>query len=101
MDHLNAQISQMKLIVKSKKTLADTNVLKDIAYLLTGSVMELINVQINQMNKIAKFKHLPPPMTQLEPKVGHPQQWILLFVCCMVVPLNHLILLLIQQQTNF
>ena len=68
MDHLNAQISQMKLIVKSKKILADTNVLKDIAYLLTGSVMELINVQINLMNKIAKLKlqlqHLPHPMTQ-------------------------------------
>ena len=49
MDHLNAQISQMKLIVKSKTILVDTNVLKDIAYLLPGSVMELINVQINLM----------------------------------------------------
>ena len=91
MVHLNVQISQMKLIVESKKILADTNVLKDIVYLLTGSVMELINVQINQMNKIAKLKHLPPQMTQLKPKIGHqflvfPQQWILF---------------LIQLQTNF
>ena len=93
MDHLNAQISQMKLIVKSKTTLADTNVLKDIAYLLIGSVMELINVQINLMNKIAKLKHLPLPRAQLKPKRhGIGQQWILL------VPQNPLILFLVQRQ---
>ena len=54
MVHLNVQISQMKTTVILKTAPVVLDVLKDIAYLQIGSVMEQPTVQMSLMRKIVR-----------------------------------------------
>ena len=56
MVHLNVQISQMKMTVILKTAPVVLDVLKDIAYLQIGSVMEQPTAQMSLMRKIVKMK---------------------------------------------